>query len=93
MIRLGSYAVGTALLVMMAPMAAVAQDEHAGHHPPAGVEAPATPPGTAKPADDQRGMMSGSGMSSGMMHRRASGPPMPTRSARPPPTWIACIRR
>jgi len=67
MIRLGYYAVGTALLVMVAPMAAVAQDEHAGHHPPAGAEAPAAPPKATKPADDQHGMMSRNMMSGGKM--------------------------
>lgn len=70
MIKRSFYAAGTALLVMMAPMAATAQDEHAGHHP-AGAQAPATPPKAAKPAGDQHGMMGGNmmsgGMSSGMM--------------------------
>lgn len=67
MIRLGSCAVGTALLVMMTPIAAVAQDEHAGHHPPALEEAPAAPPKATKPADDQHGMMGGNMMSGGQM--------------------------
>lgn len=66
MIRM-RYAIGTALLVMMAPMAAVAQDEHAGHHPPAGAEAPATPPKADKPANDRHCAMGGVRESSGMM--------------------------
>jgi hypothetical protein len=60
MTGLRPHAAWTALLLLAtAPTSAATQDEHAGHHPPAGAQAEAGPPKAAAPAKVQPGMMGG----------------------------------